>query len=64
MEKFEVTSRHKYAHVFMVNDEFCDVCDFVETHSYAIVSTNKAFNNATRIKKCENCGTVSLAPIS
>jgi hypothetical protein len=63
MQKFEVTSKHKHSHVFMVREQECESCKTVATHFYAIVATNKNFNNATRIKQCEACNVTSLAPI-
>lgn len=55
--------KFKYAHVFMVADVHCKCCEQVTAHFFAVASNNKTMKNCTRIKQCEQCNTVSEAPI-
>lgn len=54
---------YKYAHMFMVADAECEKCEKTTVHSFALVSNNKAFNNAKRVKICETCENITEAPV-
>lgn len=54
----------QYTHTFQLTDAECQQCKATTVHAFALVSTNKAFNNAKRQKACTVCNTVTEAPVA